>query len=70
MPLTGISFLSGYLLQAYDAQPRDAMICLDLAVACLGRAMQRQADNRHHLIVEVGMIFSPILAVVAIIPIP
>ncbi|KAF8327415.1 uncharacterized protein EI90DRAFT_3127081 [Cantharellus anzutake] len=41
-----------YLLQAHALQPRDPVICLSLAVACIGRAMQRQADNRHHLVVE------------------
>jgi general transcription factor 3C polypeptide 3 (transcription factor C subunit 4) len=30
------------------------MICLSLAIASAGRAMQRQADNRHHLIAQVG----------------
>lgn len=28
------------------------MICLNLAIASIGRAMQRQADNRHHLITQ------------------
>lgn len=42
-----------YLLQAYELQPQDPLICLNLAVACVSRAMQRQADNRHSLILEV-----------------
>lgn len=29
------------------------MICLSLAIASIGRAMQRQSDNRHHLITQV-----------------
>jgi general transcription factor 3C polypeptide 3 (transcription factor C subunit 4) len=41
-----------YLFQAYDIQPDDAVICLSLAVASIARAMQRQADNRQHLIAQ------------------
>ncbi|GJF00510.1 TPR-like protein [Phanerochaete sordida] len=41
-----------YLLHAYDYCPQDPVICLSLAIASLGRAMQRQADNRHHLITQ------------------
>ncbi|EKM76639.1 hypothetical protein AGABI1DRAFT_122552 [Agaricus bisporus var. burnettii JB137-S8] len=41
-----------YLLHAYDYCPEDPMICLCLAIASIGRAMQRQSDNRHHLIVQ------------------
>ncbi|KAI0063565.1 TPR-like protein [Artomyces pyxidatus] len=41
-----------YLLHAYDYCPEDPMICLCLAIASMGRAMQRQADNRHHLITQ------------------
>lgn len=43
-----------YLLHAYDYCPHDPMICLCLAIASMGRAMQRQADNRHHLITQVS----------------
>ena len=32
------------------------MICLCLAIASAGRAMQRQSDNRHHLVVQVRVI--------------
>ncbi|KAJ7594254.1 hypothetical protein C8J56DRAFT_926291 [Mycena floridula] len=39
-----------YLLHSYDYCPDDPVICLSLAIASIGRAMQRQADNRHHLI--------------------
>jgi hypothetical protein len=42
-----------YLLHAYDYCPEDPMICLCLAMASLGRAMQRQADNRQHLMAQV-----------------
>lgn len=42
-----------YLLHAYDYCPHDPVICLSLAIASIGRAMQRQADNRHHLIAQV-----------------
>ncbi|RPD58991.1 TPR-like protein [Lentinus tigrinus ALCF2SS1-7] len=45
-----------YLLQAYDNARDDAMVCLSLAIASVGRAMQRQSDNRHHLITQ-GMAF-------------
>ncbi|KAF8883905.1 hypothetical protein CPB84DRAFT_1750548 [Gymnopilus junonius] len=41
-----------YLLHAYDYYPDDPMICLCLAIASVGRAMQRQSDNRHHLVVQ------------------
>ena len=42
-----------YLLHAYDYYAEDPMICLSLAIACVGRAMQRQVDNRHHFVVQV-----------------
>ncbi|KAJ7741412.1 hypothetical protein DFH07DRAFT_837995 [Mycena maculata] len=41
-----------YLLQAYDLCPEDPMVCLNIALATLGRAMQRQSDNRHHLVTQ------------------
>ncbi|KAF8957215.1 hypothetical protein BDZ97DRAFT_1924824 [Flammula alnicola] len=41
-----------YLLHAYDYCPDDPMICLCLAIASVGRAMQRQSDNRHHLVIQ------------------
>ncbi|KAI0333808.1 TPR-like protein [Cubamyces sp. BRFM 1775] len=41
-----------YLLQAYDYAPHDPLVCLCLAIASIGRAMQRQSDNRHHLITQ------------------
>lgn len=42
-----------YLLHGYDYCQEDPIICLCLAISSLGRAMQRQADNRNHLIVQV-----------------
>jgi general transcription factor 3C polypeptide 3 (transcription factor C subunit 4) len=45
-----------YLLHAYDYSPDDPVICLSLAIASIGRAMQRQSDNRHHLVTQ-GMAF-------------
>lgn len=43
-----------YLLQAYENCPEDPVVCISLAIASLSRAMQRQADNRHHMIAQVG----------------
>ncbi|KAI0339047.1 TPR-like protein [Trametopsis cervina] len=45
-----------YLLHAYDYCKHDPLICLCLAIASVGRAMQRQADNRQHLIAQ-GLAF-------------
>ncbi|KAJ7029216.1 hypothetical protein C8F04DRAFT_1043456 [Mycena alexandri] len=39
-----------YLLMAYDHCPEDPMISICITVSSLGRAVQRQCDNRHHLI--------------------
>ncbi|KAJ7666264.1 hypothetical protein DFH06DRAFT_1470427 [Mycena polygramma] len=47
-----------YLLQAYELCPDDPMICLSFAMASLGRAMQRQSDNRHHLITQAMALLS------------
>ncbi|KAI9443193.1 TPR-like protein [Lactarius indigo] len=47
-----------YLLHAYDYCPNDPMICLGLAIASMGRAMQRQSDNRHHLIAQALAFFT------------
>ncbi|KAG8732634.1 transcription factor TFIIIC subunit tfc4 [Ceratobasidium sp. 423] len=41
-----------YLLKAYDMAPNDPVICLSLGTACIGRAMQRQADNRNHMVTQ------------------
>ncbi|KAG8719185.1 transcription factor TFIIIC subunit tfc4 [Ceratobasidium sp. 394] len=43
-----------YLFKAYDLEPNDPVICLSLGTACIGRAMQRQADNRNHMVAQVG----------------
>jgi general transcription factor 3C polypeptide 3 (transcription factor C subunit 4) len=45
-----------YLLQAYENCPEDPVVCMSLAIASLSRAMQRQADNRHHMIAQVGSV--------------
>ncbi|QRV99614.1 TPR-2 domain protein [Ceratobasidium sp. AG-Ba] len=42
-----------YLFRAYDIEPNDPVICLSLGTACIGRAMQRQADNRNHMVAQV-----------------
>jgi len=47
-----------YLLHAYDYSPSDPLICLCLAIASIGRAMQRQSDNRHHLVIQVSFFFT------------
>jgi len=41
---------------AYKDNPYDPMLCLTLAVAYVGRSMQRQSDNRHHQIIQ-GLAF-------------
>ncbi|TDL19819.1 TPR-like protein [Rickenella mellea] len=41
-----------YLLFGYEYCRIDPVICLSLAVASIGRAMQRQADNRNYLITQ------------------
>ncbi|KAG9310821.1 hypothetical protein JVU11DRAFT_8674 [Chiua virens] len=41
-----------YLLHGYDYCQEDPMICLCLGLSSLGRAMQRQADNRNHLVAQ------------------
>jgi len=48
-----------YLLQAYEGCPEDPIVCMSLAIASLSRAMQRQADNRHHMIAQVESIHNP-----------
>ncbi|KAG8734749.1 transcription factor TFIIIC subunit tfc4 [Ceratobasidium sp. 428] len=41
-----------YLFKAYDLEPNDPVICLSLGTACIGRSMQRQADNRNHMVAQ------------------
>ncbi|KAF7298515.1 TPR-like protein [Mycena kentingensis (nom. inval.)] len=41
-----------YLLMAHDQCPEDPAIALSLAIASLGRASQRQCDNRQHLVAQ------------------
>ncbi|KZO92429.1 HCP-like protein [Calocera viscosa TUFC12733] len=45
-----------YFMHAYELNPYDPMLCLSLAIAYLGRSMQRQSDNRHHQLVQ-GLAF-------------
>ncbi|KZT51273.1 TPR-like protein [Calocera cornea HHB12733] len=45
-----------YFMHAYELNPYDPLLCLSVAVAYLGRSMQRQSDNRHHQIVQ-GLAF-------------
>ncbi|KAJ7640027.1 TPR-like protein [Mycena polygramma] len=54
MCLVAKSFQSAmfYLLMAFDHCQEDPMISICMTVASLGRAMQRQCDNRHHLITQ------------------
>ena len=47
-------FPTVYLLIAYDYFSEDPMICLTLAIASMGRAMQRQSDNRNYLVSQVS----------------
>jgi len=42
-----------YSLQAHGNCPKDPLVRMSLAVASLPRTMQRQADNRHHMIAQV-----------------
>ncbi|KAJ7634784.1 TPR-like protein [Roridomyces roridus] len=41
-----------YLLQAFELCPEDPLLSLELAIASAGRAMQRQVDNRHHVVTQ------------------
>jgi general transcription factor 3C polypeptide 3 (transcription factor C subunit 4) len=52
-----VTIFSVYLLHAYDYCPEDPVVCLSLAIASLGRAMQRQSDNRHHMIAQVNILY-------------
>ncbi|KAJ7648353.1 TPR-like protein [Mycena polygramma] len=54
MCLVAKSFQSAmfYLLMAFDHCEEDPMISICMTVASLGRAMQRQCDNRHHLVTQ------------------
>lgn len=38
------------------------MVCLCLAIASIGRAMQRQSDNRHHLVTQVSIFILQVLS--------
>ncbi|KAJ7116658.1 hypothetical protein C8R44DRAFT_212104 [Mycena epipterygia] len=41
-----------YLLMAYDYCQEDPLVSICITVASLGRAVQRQCDNRHHLVAQ------------------
>ena len=58
-PLLSLTKLVDYLLQAYENCPEDPVVCMSLANTSLSRAMQRQADNRHHMIAQVGSAQQP-----------
>lgn len=45
-----------YSLRAFSRAPKDPLVCLVTACCCLARITNRQADNRHHLLVQ-GMGF-------------
>ena len=47
-----------YSLWAYENYPEDPLVCMSLAIASPSRMMQRQADNRHHMIAQVGSVHS------------
>lgn len=63
-PYCKMNLWSVYLLRAFDYCPDDPVICLSLAIASIGRAMQRQADNRHHLVAQA--IFYLVVAIIVI----
>ncbi|KAJ7448791.1 TPR-like protein [Mycena latifolia] len=54
MCLASKSFQSAiyYLLMAFDHCQEDPMISLCITIASLGRGVQRQCDNRHHLVTQ------------------
>ncbi|PWN33930.1 TPR-like protein [Meira miltonrushii] len=41
-----------YCLRTYAHFPNDALVCLACAVACLGRAANRQVDNRNQVVMQ------------------
>lgn len=41
-----------YCLRIYARFPNDPLVCLASAVACLGRASNRQVDNRHQVVMQ------------------
>lgn len=42
-----------YLFRAYEVNPYDAYLCFLIAQAFLGRALNRQSDNRNYQIAQV-----------------
>ncbi|KZV90252.1 TPR-like protein [Exidia glandulosa HHB12029] len=52
LPAKSYQSATFYMMHAFELYPKDPVVCLTLAITCLGRAMQRQADNRHYMIVQ------------------
>lgn len=44
-----------YFLRAHKIIPLEPLVNLCLGIAYLHRAMQRQTDNRHHQVAQVGI---------------
>lgn len=49
-------------MRAYEANPYDPYLCFLIAQAYLGRALNRQSDNRNYQIAQVRIILSADLA--------
>ncbi|PWN94201.1 TPR-like protein [Acaromyces ingoldii] len=47
-----------YWLRVFAHVQSDALVCLGASIACLGRAMNRQVDNRHQCIVQAMALLS------------
>lgn len=47
-----LDYLEGYWIRVFARQQNDPLICLTTAIACLGRAQNRQVDNRHQVILQ------------------
>ena len=47
-----------YSLRVYENCPKDPLVRMSPAIASPSRAMQKQADSRHHMIVQVGSVHS------------
>lgn len=42
----------GYWLRIFARLQSDALVCLTCAIACIGRASNRQVDNRHQVVMQ------------------
>lgn len=49
----GANNASVYFMRAYEANPYDPYLCFLIAQAYLGRALNRQSDNRNYQIAQV-----------------